>query len=193
MIERDGQSTKRYGLSRYGLAGHFSGRPRHPLNFKARRFFNQRCSTAKGIIMTDESKPVADWRNDPDLSATWKFRFDFYDRYGTRTLMNASDEFKAAFKNLGFADRIKVNANLWAFFFSFIYLFILGLWRQAVLVLAAVLGLSVAFMLLSSVAPGILADIISRATGILFGFFVAIRTNVWYYHEKTKGDIGWTL
>ncbi|MDR1648539.1 MAG: hypothetical protein LBR88_11010, partial [Zoogloeaceae bacterium] len=34
-------------------------------------------TNSKGTIMTDEQKPIVDWRNDPNLSATWKFRFDF--------------------------------------------------------------------------------------------------------------------
>jgi hypothetical protein len=143
--------------------------------------------------MTDEVKPVADWRNDPNLSDTWKFRFDFYDRYGTRSLTNASDEFKAAFLKLGLSDRIKVNGNLWAFFFVFIYLFVLGLWRQAVLVLAAALVLIVVFVLLYSVFPPLLADIISRMVGFVFAALVAMRTNIWYYHEKTKGGSGWMI
>jgi L-lactate permease len=143
--------------------------------------------------MTDEVKPVADWRNDPSLSDTWKFRFDFYDRYGTRSLTSTSDEFKAAFLKLGLSDRIKVNGNLWAFFFGFIYLFILGLWRQAVLVLAAVLVLVVVFFLLYSVFPPLFTDIISRMVGLVFTALVAIRTNTWYYHEKTKGGAGWMI
>jgi hypothetical protein len=141
--------------------------------------------------MTDESKPIVDWRNDPDLSDKWKFRFDFYDRYGTRSLMNASDEFKAAFMKLGIADRLKVNANLWAFFFTFIYLFILGLWRQAVLVLAAAIALTAIFVLLGNVLPNF--GMVSNVLSMLFSALVAIRTNTWYYHEKTKGGIGWTL
>ena len=47
----------------------------------------------------------------------------------------ATPEFKSAVKALDFAQRIKINVNFYAVFFPFIYFFIIGLWRQAVIVL----------------------------------------------------------
>jgi hypothetical protein len=102
-------------------------------------------------------------------------------------------EFSAAIKKLGLVDRIKVAVNLWAFLFSFIYLFIIGLWRQAVLVLLMTIGLGVTVGLVGIFFSEKTGDDIGQAVFFAFYILVAMRTNVWYYREKTKGGAGWTL
>jgi hypothetical protein len=91
------------------------------------------------------------------------------------------------------ADRRKVAVNLWAFLFSFIYLFIIGLWRQAVLALLMTIGLGVTVGLVATFLSGKTGDDIGQAVFLAFHILVAMRTNAWYYCEKTKGDVGWTL
>ncbi|MDR2689669.1 MAG: DUF2628 domain-containing protein [Azoarcus sp.] len=139
----------------------------------------------------DNQQPTPSWRDDPELSETWKFRFDFYERYGLPSL-KPSAEFQAAFKALPFKDRAKINVSIWAFFFSFIYLFIIGLKRQAaltlgVLIVVMVVGIGVSVML------GMVGEMIFRALCFLYSALVGWRTTLWYYKLKTTGDIGWEI
>ncbi|MDR3351655.1 MAG: DUF2628 domain-containing protein [Zoogloeaceae bacterium] len=108
-------------------------------------------------------------------------------------MLKPSEELKAAHKNLTGAERLKVAINLWAFFFSFIYLFILGLWRQAVLVLLIAIGLGVTVGLVGLFLPEKIGDALGQGVFIAFNILVAFRANTWYYREKTKGGAGWTL
>lgn len=71
---------------------------------------------------------------DGSLSEKWKYRFSFYDRYGFPGFWSVKPEYKKAIKELTFRQKATIGMNFYAFFFSFIYLFILGLWKKAILV-----------------------------------------------------------
>jgi hypothetical protein len=123
----------------------------------------------------------AAWHDDPNLSATWKLRFDFYAQYGPPGLKKPSAEFIAAYRALPFGDRIKLIGNVWAFFFSFIYLFVLGMKRLAVLTLGVFVALVVVDVVLEMVAPGMIGSIIARMLHFTYAFVVARCANAWYY------------
>ncbi|MBF5002932.1 DUF2628 domain-containing protein [Diaphorobacter caeni] len=130
--------------------------------------------------------PVADWHNDPTLSEKWKYRFNFFEKNGVPGMGSPSPQLRAAFKELSFAERVKVNMNFFALFFSFIYFgFFLKMWRQAAiafgLIVAASIILSI-FNLSNGAARGA-----SMGLGVLFG----LRANALYYLKRTQGDIGW--
>ncbi|WP_262980375.1 DUF2628 domain-containing protein [Photorhabdus kleinii] len=57
-------------------------------------------------------------------SERWQTRFTFFERNGAPK----APEYKAATKAEPFIRRILLNMNFIAFFFSFIYFFVLGLW-----------------------------------------------------------------
>lgn len=60
-------------------------------------------------------------------SAKWQERFDFFETYGAPN----DPRYKEAVKTLpGFKKKILINANVIAFFFGPIYLFVLGLWKK---------------------------------------------------------------
>lgn len=63
-----------------------------------------------------------------DLSAYWRLKFDFYDRYGTRFTPQAV----AAARARPFATRMRSAINLPALFFGAIYFVTKGMWRKAI-------------------------------------------------------------
>jgi len=128
-----------------------------------------------------------DWKNDASLSDDWKFRFRFFDNYGLPGPTGTSPEFKAAIKALSVGERIRLSVNLYAFFFTFIYIgFILKLWRQAVVLFAIALGLFLLCAFLQVTTAAI--------NGAVLGYCasVALRTNPLYYLCRTR-DMGWRI
>ena len=123
-----------------------------------------------------------DYRNDPSLNEKWKFRFDFYEKNGLPAFWGVTPAWRSAFKELTFWQRIKVSVNFFAYFFSFIYLLILGLWKKAILVL--LLNLVVVFIMA-------LTDL--SFLGYIVNIFTAMRANIWFYEYKVKGVQTWSL
>ena len=72
-----------------------------------------------------------EYMNDGSLSEKWKYRFNFYDQHGFPGFWGATPEYKAAFKALKVRQRLTIQMNFIAFFCSWIYLFVLGLWKKA--------------------------------------------------------------
>lgn len=138
-----------------------------------------------GFLQADEP---ADWRNDPNLSETWKFRFDFFEKYGVPGMGVPSPEMKAAFKQLGFMDRVKINMNFIALFFSFLYFPIgLKMWRQGVIAFGLILLLGLIGAIFN------LSDAALRGGGMGLGMVFGLRANALYYLKRTQGDIGWRI
>lgn len=123
-----------------------------------------------------------DYRNDPSLNEKWKFRFDFYEKNGLPAFWGVTSAWRSAFKEMTFWQRIKVSVNFFAYFFSFIYLLILGLWKKAILVL--LLNLVVVFIMA-------LTDL--SFLGYIVNIFTAMRANIWFYEYKVKGVQTWSL
>ncbi len=113
------------------------------------------------------------------LSPKWQFRFDFFDRTGGPK----DPRFKTALKELSFGERIKVGTNFYAFFFGFIYFFILGLWRKAL----ALVGISLALGVLGVFLP----DMVVRAFGFAFTLLTAMAANYAFYLDRVKGSTSW--
>jgi len=112
-------------------------------------------------------------------SPKWQFRFNFFQQHGAPK----EPGFKQAWKALSFGDRLKVNINFFAFFFNWIYLLILGMWRKAIVVV----GIYCALIVLVFVLP----EIVVRALWFATSFLVASSTNYSYYQEKVKGNTSW--
>lgn len=112
-------------------------------------------------------------------SPKWQFRFNFFEQHGAPN----SPGFKAAFKTLTFGQKIKINFNFFALFFSWIYLLILGMWRKAL----TILGITLVLMVIVAFLP----DVVGRAIGMAWAVLIALTTNYSYYLEKVKGDTSW--
>lgn len=111
----------------------------------------------------------------------WAQRFAFFDQHGAPNTAS----FKTALATLGHADKIKMNANIWAFFFGPIYLCLLGLWKKA-LVLTAVAG-SALVLAAALNLPGFVQFGLGFGSSVLF----ALCTNYAYYLKCIKGKDGW--
>lgn len=115
----------------------------------------------------------------PQYSPKWQFRFNFFEQHGAPN----GPGYKPALKALPFGQKVKVNFNFFAFFFTWIYLFVLGLWRKALVAL----GISIALFALSYVVPTAVASGLSVAWGAL----IAITTNYAFYLDRVKGNTSW--
>lgn len=68
-----------------------------------------------------------DMQSTGKYSPKWQERFDFFETYGAPN----DPRYKEAVKTLpDFKKKILINANVIAFFFGPIYLFVLGLWKK---------------------------------------------------------------
>jgi lipopolysaccharide export LptBFGC system permease protein LptF len=116
-----------------------------------------------------------------NFSEKWSRRFAFFDQHGAPSAAT----FKAALLELGHAERIKVSANIWAFFFGPLYLVVLGLWKKA-LVLCAI-----AFTLMALTAVVGLPESVQMGISIGTSMLFAFTTNYAYYLKRVKGQDGW--
>jgi len=115
----------------------------------------------------------------PAPSPKWQYRFDFFARHGAPK----TKEYRQALKALPFAGKLKVNINVFALFFGWIYLLILGMWRKALVVI----GINVVLI----IAAFLLPPLIMRVLFATLGIAVAMSTNYGYYLEKVKGKESW--
>lgn len=123
-----------------------------------------------------------DYMEDGSLSEKWKYRFSFYDEHGFPGFWKASPEYKSAIKGLKPRQRVTVQVNFIAFFFSWIYLFVLGLWKKAIIVL--LLGI------LSMVIGAIIGF---NILGLAVAGYVGVSANKWFYEKEVKGINTWSL
>ncbi len=121
-------------------------------------------------------------------SAKWQERFDFFDTYGAPN----DPRYKEAVKTLpGVKKKILINANVIAFFFGPIYLFVLGLWKKNLalfgIFLAIHIALSVIFTIIGMEFPRPLSTGLSIAMSMMY----ALMANYAYYLKEVKGEQGW--
>jgi len=130
--------------------------------------------------MTEKS--TYDYHQDHSLSEKWKFRFNFFEKHGLPGFWFHSPAWKAAAKTMSIGERIRVNANIFAFFFSVIYLLILGLWKKAIMILILNVVVIIISVMLNVTFLGIVVNLITT-----------LRTNLWFYELKVKGIQTWSL
>lgn len=115
------------------------------------------------------------------LSQKWNERFAFFDANG---LPNTAT-YKAAFKALPFMQRIKIQSNFIAFFFGWIYFFVLGLWRKNL----AMLGLIFVFSIVTAILP--INSSIVQGLGFVFGLLYSFTANHAYYLHIKYNSKSW--
>ncbi|MFZ0155665.1 DUF2628 domain-containing protein, partial [Pseudomonas sp.] len=79
-------------------------------------------------------------------SEKWQKRFAFFDAHGAPS----EPGYKVALKALPFKQRVTINTNIIAFFFGPIYLFVLGLWKKNLTLIAIIVAVNVALEILYS-------------------------------------------
>ncbi|ENB0704407.1 DUF2628 domain-containing protein [Escherichia coli] len=123
-----------------------------------------------------------DYMADGSLTEKWKYRFSFYDEHGFPGLWGASPEYKQALKGLNTRQKIIIRTNVIAFFFSWVYLFVLGLWKKAIVVL---------FLAIFSLIFGYMIGY--NVFGFIIAAYVSYNTNRWFYEKEVKGIHTWSL
>ncbi|EMJ8576888.1 DUF2628 domain-containing protein [Escherichia coli] len=123
-----------------------------------------------------------DYMADGSLTEKWKYRFSFYDEHGFPGFWGASQEYKQALKGLNTRQKIIIRTNVIAFFFSWVYLFVLGLWKKAIVVL---------FLAIFSLIFGYMIGY--NVFGFIIAAYVSYNTNRWFYEKEVKGIHTWSL
>ena len=115
--------------------------------------------------------------DDSDLSPKWQERFAFFDTYGNPNSPGA----KQALSEQGLGYKLRIQANWIAFFFSIIYLLVLGLWKRALAIFAVNIGVNVVLEI---------AGYSGLATAFSFGIaaYCMWTTNFAYYRKRRGLD-----
>ena len=121
-------------------------------------------------------------------SAKWQERFDFFDTYGAPS----DPSYKEAFKTLpGFKKKILINANVIAFFFGPIYLFVLGLWKKNLALLGIFVAINIALSVIFAIIGMEFPRPLSTGLSIAMSMMYTLMTNYAYYLKEVKGEQGW--
>ncbi|TNH43651.1 DUF2628 domain-containing protein [Photorhabdus luminescens] len=117
----------------------------------------------------------------------WQTRFAFFERNGAPK----APEYRAAMKAEPFMRRILLNMNFIAFFFGFIYFFVLGLWRKNL----TLFGVAVGVVVILEIVERTLGIYIPPAVdmGIKFAFSAIWGTtaNYAYYLKEKVNSQSW--
>ncbi len=137
---------------------------------------------------------MTDRRIDPSLldgvgqvSEKWQFKFRFFANHGIPSLTKSTPECRQAFGELTLNQRRVLVFNFAAFFFSFIYLLFLGLWRKAITLCVAALAISAIAWQTS------MPDNVELVLSIALAAFVAARANMYYYDLMVRVEQTWWL
>jgi hypothetical protein len=122
-----------------------------------------------------------------EYSEKWKERFEFFDVYGAPS----SKSFKTAVKGLSFKKKILICQNFMAFFFGFIYLFVLGLWKRNLAMLGVVTLMYIAFIVGFALMGMQFPATVERGLGIGVSIWYGTSVNYAYYLKEVKGYNGW--
>ncbi|WLG94184.1 DUF2628 domain-containing protein [Pseudomonas sp. FP198] len=121
-------------------------------------------------------------------SAKWQERFDFFDTYGAPN----DPRYKEAVKTLpDFKKKILINANVIAFFFGPIYLFVLGLWKKNLALLGIFLAINIVLSVIFAIIGMDFPRPLSMGLNIAMSMMYALMTNYAYYLKEIKGEQGW--
>lgn len=120
-------------------------------------------------------------------SEKWQARFDFFDQYGAPS----TPEHKAAIKAAKPGRRILIGMNIIAFFFGFIYFFVLGLWKKNLVLF----GICIAVGLVLGVIQAITGFYLPKGADMGINFALALMwsmtANYAYYLKEVKGSDSW--
>jgi hypothetical protein len=125
--------------------------------------------------------------NSSKYSQKWQDRFAFFDQYGAP----GTPEFKAALKAETPGRRILFNMNIIAFFFGFIYFFVLGLWKKNLVLAAIAIGIGVILGIIEVVTGFTLPRGADMGINIALAMMWGMTANYAYYLKEVKGLDGW--
>ncbi|WP_260961776.1 DUF2628 domain-containing protein [Pseudomonas citri] len=121
-------------------------------------------------------------------SAKWQERFDFFETYGAPN----DPRYKEALKTLpGFKKKLLINANVIAFFFGPIYLFVLGLWKKNLALIGIIVAINIVLSVIFAVIGMEFPRPLNTGLSIAMSMMYALSTNYAYYLKEVKGEQGW--
>ena len=120
------------------------------------------------------------------ISEKWSDRFKFFNRYG----LPGTVSYRAALKELGFSKKIRINCNLYGFFFGFLYFCILGLWKKGLALLLAVMIINIIIAIVEIMAD-INLELLSRIINLGYSCLCSMSVNSAYYLQLVKGIDSW--
>ncbi len=116
----------------------------------------------------------------------WEQRFAFFKEHGAPN----APGFKQALKALPrWSDKLRVNFNVWAFFFGAIALFAFGLWKKAIVWLL----IAIALQVLCALAPDWLAPRLQFGASIGCSMMAGLVCNYAYYQKERLQRQSWNL
>lgn len=119
--------------------------------------------------------------------AKWQERFAFFDNNGAP----GTASYKSALKALPFGKRVLVNSNIIAFFFGFIYFFVLGLWRKNLVLTGIALAVGIVLGVIELMLGGALPAAVNTIVNIGLAMMWTLTANYAYYLKEVKGLNGW--
>jgi len=121
-------------------------------------------------------------------SAKWQERFNFFETYGAPS----DPRYKEATKALpDFKKKLLINANIIAFFFGPIYLFVLGLWKKNLSLIGLIIAINIALSLIFALMGMDVPRPLNTGLSVAFSMTYAMMTNYSYYLKEVKGEQSW--
>ncbi|AKJ40719.1 DUF2628 domain-containing protein [Pragia fontium] len=125
--------------------------------------------------------------NKSKYSEKWQTRFAFFDQYGAPD----TPEHKAAIKAEKPMRRILFNMNFIAFFFGFIYFFVLGLWKKNLVLLGITIGIGIVLAIIEVATGFYLPRGVDMGINIACAMMWSMTANYAYYLKEVKGSDSW--
>ncbi|WP_228985209.1 DUF2628 domain-containing protein, partial [Photorhabdus laumondii] len=148
------------------------------------------CDYIIGIVFSILIKELSSMDKN-QYSEKWQMRFAFFEQNGAPK----TPEHKAAMKVEPYMRRILLNMNFIAFFFGFIYFFVLGLWRKNLTLFGVGVGVGVVVIIILEIMESVLSIYIPPAVdmGIKFAFSAIWGTtaNYAYYLKEKVNSQSW--
>jgi hypothetical protein len=120
-------------------------------------------------------------------SDKWQERFAFFERLES---LEAADK-KSAVKALPFMKAMRINFNFISFFVGFIYLFVLGMWKRNLAMIAVTFAVYALIIAVAVICDIEISKGFSRGLGIAVSAWYATTVNYAYYLKEVKGYNGW--
>jgi hypothetical protein len=119
--------------------------------------------------------------NGKTYDEVWSDRFQFFQQNGSP----GSKTCKEAIKPLPLIRKLRMSLNFYAFFFSFIYFLIKGMWKPAITILVV----EIAIWYCSSLISGPFGSYLRLLSPIICGF----TANYTYYRKEVLGELDFNI
>ncbi|TDB47952.1 DUF2628 domain-containing protein [Photorhabdus khanii] len=120
-------------------------------------------------------------------SEKWQARFTFFEQYGAPQ----ASEHKAAMRTEPFRRRILLNMNFIAFFFGFIYFFVLGLWRKNLTLFGIAVVMGILLGIIESILNIEISPAVSMGVNCALAAIWGMTANYAYYLKEKVNSQSW--